>query len=252
MDRRLIFPAIAITAWAQQPSPAAAEAEKAVRARAEQFYQLEVAKNFRAAWALVAEDTQDYFFNTGRPDIQSFVIDKIELTDGNTRAKVSFKVKRNVPIPGAATQVFELPGVSTWKLENGDWFWYVDQTTLDTPFGKIPMNKGAGGPAPLLPGIPSVADLRNQVSIDRTSVVLSETAPIQTVAVFNHMPGPVTVEVQSAGVEGLVVDLDTKQVGAQKQATLSFHAKPGAKPAGKVGIDVQPLGQHFDVSVSSN
>src|SRR5580692_7030921 len=100
MDRRLLFPAIAVTAWAQQVSPASADAEKAVRARAEKFLQLEVDKNFRAAWALVADDTQDYFFNSGRPDIRSFVIDKVELSDDNTRAKVIFRMKTVLRAPG--------------------------------------------------------------------------------------------------------------------------------------------------------
>src|SRR5580704_19637690 len=145
MDRRLLFPAIAVTAWAQQVSPAAAEAEKAVRARAEKFLQLEVDKNFRAAWALVADDTQDYFFNSGKPNISSFVIDKIEISDDNTRARVTFRVKGIVRAVGLANQEFEFSAFATWKLENGDWFWYVDQSSKETPFGKIAISATAPG-----------------------------------------------------------------------------------------------------------
>ena len=253
MDRRLLFPAIAVTALAQQVSPATAEAEKAVRARAEKFLQLEQDKNFRAAWALVADDTQDYFFNTGRPEIQSFTIDGVELSDNNTKARVTFRVKRTMPIPGMGGQTFELGGASTWKFENGDWFWYVDQTAVETPFGKIPINKtSAGGGAPVIPGIPNLATLKDQVTIDKSAVTLSESSPVQTVAISNHMPGPVTVEIEATKIDGLVVEVDNKQLASQKVATISFHAKPGTKPAGTVGIDVQPLGQHFDITVSSN
>jgi hypothetical protein len=252
MDRRLLFPAIAVTALAQQVSPATAEAEKAVRARTEKFLQLEQDKNFRAAWALVADDTQDYFFNTGRPEIQSFTIDGVELSDNNTRARVTFRVKRTMPIPGMGGQTFELGGVSTWKFENGDWFWYVDQTAVDTPFGKIPINKTTAGGAPAMPGIPNLATLRDQVSIDKSSVTLSDASPVQTVAISNHMPGPVTIEIEATNIDGLVVDVDNKQLGSQKSATVSFQAKPGTKPAGTVEIDVQPLGQHFDITVVSN
>jgi hypothetical protein len=250
MDRRFLFPAIAATAWAQQVSPGAAEAEKAVRARAEQFYQLEVAKNFRAAWALVAEDTKDYFFDSGRPDLQSVVIDKVELSDNNTRALVTVKVKRMMIVPGMVGQVFEFPGVSAWKFENGDWFWYVDQSAgLDTPFGKIKPSGATGGKVPSLPGIPDLASLKNQITIDRTAVTLSDATPVQTVTIANHLPGPVTIEIQ--GIDGLIVDSENKQLGAQQTATISFHAKPGSKPTGTVGINVNPLGQHFDVAVSS-
>jgi hypothetical protein len=252
MDRRLLFPAIAVTALAQQVSPATAEAEKAVRARAEKFLQLEQEKNFRAAWALVAEDTQDYFFNTGRPEIQSFTVDGVELSDNDTRARVRFRIKRTIPIPGTGGQAFELGGVSTWKFENGDWFWYVDQTVVETPFGKIPINKAAGGATPSMPGIPDLATLKNQVSIDKNTVILSEGSPVQTVAISNHMPGPVTIEIEATKIDGLVVEVDNKQLASQKVATVSFHAKPGTKPAGTVGVDVQPLGQHFDITVASN
>ena len=75
---------------------------------------------------------------------------------------------------------------------------------------------------------------------------------MQTVAISNHMPGPVTIEIQATKIDGLVVEVDNKQVASQKSATVSFHAKPGTRPAGTVGIDVQPLGQHFDVKVASN
>jgi hypothetical protein len=253
MDRRLLFPAIAVTALAQQVSPTTAEAEKAVRARAQKFLQLEQDKNFRGAWALVADDTQDFFFNSWRPEILGFTIDGVEVTDNNTRARVMFKIKRTVPIPGMGSQTFDLPGVSTWKLENGDWYWYVEQTAIDTPFGKLNVAKGAtGGPTPSMPGIPNLASLKNQISIDKTAVSLSEAAPVQSVAIMNNMAGPVTVEVQSAGIAGLIVDMDSKQVGSKQKGTLSFSAKPGTKPAGTVGIDVQPVGQHFDVVVSSN
>lgn len=253
MDRRLLFPAIAATAWAQQASPAAAEAEKALRARAEKFYQLEVAKNFRAAWALVAEDTQDYFFNGGRPDIEGFTIDKIELLEDNKYARMTVKAKAIMRAAAMPSIAIEVPIVSTWKLENGDWFWYVDQSgAVDTPFGKMPIANGAASePTPGLPGIPNVASLRNQVSIDRQAVVLSGETPVQTVVISNHMAGPVTVEVESQAIDGLIVEVDRKQVASQKEAKVSFRAKPGARPTGKVGIDVEPLGQHYDVTVSS-
>jgi len=57
MDRRLLFPALAATAWAQQTSPAQAAADKALRARLNQFYQLMVEKNVprspRIWWRLI-------------------------------------------------------------------------------------------------------------------------------------------------------------------------------------------------------
>jgi hypothetical protein len=253
MDRRLLFPAIAVTAWAQQVSPATAEAEKAVRARAEKFLQLEQDKNFRAAWALVANDTQDYFFNNGRPDIESFVVEKIELSDNNTRARVTFKVKATLRAPGVGSQAFEFPGTSTWKIENGDWYWYVDQSVVDTPFGKVTAPHAAsGGSARLVPVIPNLAALQNKISIDRTSVVLSDAEPMQSVKISNDMPGSIELEVTSGEIDGVTVELEKKQLAAGATAGLRFRLTGHAKASGTVRITCSPLGKQFDIQVTAN
>src|ERR1700691_5106919 len=93
IDRRFLFPVAAVTAWAQQPAPAAAEAEAALRARVEQFYQLQVDKKFRQAEALVAEESKDDYYNRSKPDIKGFSIQEIQLLDDNTRARVTLKGK---------------------------------------------------------------------------------------------------------------------------------------------------------------
>jgi hypothetical protein len=254
MDRRLLFPAIAATAWAQQVSPATAEAEKAVRVRAEKFLQLEQDKNFRAAWALVANDTQDYFFNSGRPDIESFVVEKIELSDNNTRARVTFKVKATLRAPGVGSQAFEFPGTSTWKIENGDWYWYVDQSVVDTPFGKVTAPHAAsGGSARLVPPvIPNLAALQNKISIDKTSVVLSDAEPMQSVKISNDMPGSIGLEVTSGEIEGVTVELEKKQVNAGEAAELRFRVTGNSKASGTVRVTCSPLGKQFDIHVTAN
>ena len=99
MDRRLLFPAVVATAWAQQTSPATAEAEKALRARAEQFYTLEVAGTYRQAEAMVAEDTKDYFYDHDKAKWKNFRIDKVEFTDG-THARLIITVSQALRAPG--------------------------------------------------------------------------------------------------------------------------------------------------------
>jgi len=80
------FPAVAITAWAQQTNPAAAKAEKALRARVEQFFQLQVDKKFRQVEPMVAADSKDLYYNASKPDLKAFEVQKVELLDHNTRA----------------------------------------------------------------------------------------------------------------------------------------------------------------------
>ncbi|MDE3197914.1 MAG: hypothetical protein KGN84_16315, partial [Acidobacteriota bacterium] len=101
MDRRLLFPAVAATAWAQQASPAAAEAEKALRDRVQQFYQLQVDKKYRQAEAIVADDTKDLYYEMGKPDIIAFSLGTVELLDGGMKANVLVKAKLRLLMAGA-------------------------------------------------------------------------------------------------------------------------------------------------------
>src|SRR6185437_3565408 len=117
MDRRLLFPALAVTAVAQTTSPTNAKAEKALRARAQQFYQLELHENFRQAEALVADDSKDYFYNSGKPKFKDVSVGAIEITDKGTKATVHVNVKVELLAPGVGAQVFTAPATSTWKLE---------------------------------------------------------------------------------------------------------------------------------------
>src|SRR6185312_2877447 len=144
MDRRLLFPAIAMTAVAQTTSPANAAAEKALRARAQQFYQLELKKNFRQAEELVADDSRDYFYNSGKPSFQDVKVGNIDFTDNGRKAVVHITVKTQLMAPGIGAQVFEAPATSTWKLEKGQWRWYfVQDAALLTPFGKMKFDSSA-------------------------------------------------------------------------------------------------------------
>ena len=60
MDRRLLFPAIAATAWAQQPSQPSTEA---LRDRVQQYYQMMVDKKYRQAEAMVAMESKEDYYN---------------------------------------------------------------------------------------------------------------------------------------------------------------------------------------------
>ena len=135
----LLVPAFAITAWAQQTPPSAAEAETAVRARVEQFYQFEVDKKFRLAENLLAEDSKDAFYNGVKPEVRSFKIDSIELQENNTKAVVHAKVKVPFIMPGFPTVIGDSAVTTIWRFENGQWMQHIDpELILMSPFGKLP------------------------------------------------------------------------------------------------------------------
>jgi hypothetical protein len=251
MDRRLLFPAVAVTAWAQQTSPANVEAEKALRARAQQFYQLEVEKKFRVAEGFVAEDTKDYFYNNGKPDIRAFELGKITFTDDGTRATIALVATVVLTAPEVGSQEFKVPASPTWKLENGEWVWYANQSPdIDTPFGKWHTGTGpATGGQNLAATMASPDALQNLVSIDRTAVEL--TPGVNTITISNQLPGPISVAVTDQPA-GLKVDVDKPSVGAGDKAIISFSATGTAAPSGTVRIVASPINKEFLIRVNQD
>jgi len=261
MDRRILFPAIAATAWAQQSSPDAAKAEQALRERVQQFYQLQQDEKYRQAESMVADDTKDDYYNSKKPKIRSFSIEKVELTDDNTKAKVVVKFKLLFLVPGAGAQIFDMPTPTTWKLENGEWRWYISaEARAATPFGKMDVGekKGTGaldtkGQAPGGIDNPNVAALQGQISIDATSVSLTRHVRDQNVVITNGLPGPLELKLDPSAqkIEGLTVKIDKTHLDGGEKATVQFHLYGDKKLAGVVEIVALPLNRVFDIEVSA-
>jgi hypothetical protein len=257
MNQRFIFPAVAITtAWAQQPSPAAAEAEAAVRARVQQFYQLQLEKKFRQAETFVADDTKDAYYNSGKPDLKSFEIQKIELKDNNTHALVTLKRKLVIRSSMIGAQTFDMPLFSSWKVENGQWVWYIDpELASQSPFGQIRKSSpgtATGTPPPPIAGRMNVADLKKLVTFDPGSVTLSAANPDQAVTFTNGMPGPVTLKITRSELTGISVELEKSELKAGETSQLRFHRGAPGKNSGTVYVLASPLNNIFEVPVESN
>jgi hypothetical protein len=256
MHRKFLFPAVAITAWAQQPSPAAAEAEAAVRGRAEQFFQLQVDKKYRQAEALVAEDTKDDYYNGSKFTFKSFNIERIELLDDNTRAKVTIKGKVTLTMPTAGPIDFDAPNTSTWKVENGQWVWYIDhKAVIESPFGALTAQKGNAPAAALpVPGkAPDIATLRDSVKIDRAAVVLTNDAPEQAVTVSNGLSGGIDLAVGLPGPGpqlGFTAEIEKKHLEAGEKTLIHFTSTNGDAGAKVVQVIVSPLGTLLDIQVT--
>jgi hypothetical protein len=252
IDRRFLFPVAAVTAWAQQPAPAAAEAEAALRARAEQFFQLQADKKFRPAEAMVADDTKDLYYNGRKFNINSFSIEKIELLEDNTRAKVTIKTKVTRAVPVMGIVVFDAPATTLWRLENGQWVYYIDQAAaLETPFGTVNEQKGSGAPPPSSPSarIANLSALQNLVKIDKNSVDLALDGPSQTVTVSNELPGAVDLELQVPKIAGLSVQLEKKHLEAGEKTVIRLSATGKDKGTGVVHLVVSPIAAQLDISV---
>jgi hypothetical protein len=255
MDRRLLFPAVAITAWAQQPTPSAAEAEAALRSRVEQFYQLQVDQKFRQAEALVAEDSKDDYYNRAKLNIKGFSIQSIEWLDNGSRARVSVKGRLLVRAAMLANQEFEMVGISSWKIENGQWVWYIDEELASqTPFGRINRTRSAASGNAAPPSAPKVdvATLMSQITLDSTSVTLNASNPVQTITLSNNLSGPITLELSNPQLEGVSIEVEKSELKAGEKSAIRFRLTGETKSSGVVRLVAAPLNKEFEIQVSSN
>ena len=155
MHRFALFALFAAFAFAQpndpfKPKPPA-DVDAALRARALEFFDLHVKGQFRKAEELVAEDTKDFFYSHNKPKYLACELSKIDYSDNFTKANAVMLCEQYIMMPGFADHPIKVPTPSAWKVENGKWYWYVDQDALrNTPWGR--MTPGAfpekGAPRP--------------------------------------------------------------------------------------------------------
>jgi hypothetical protein len=254
IDRRFLFPVAAVTAWAQQPSPAAAEVEAALRARVEQFYKLQVDKKFRQAEAMVADDSKDDYYNRAKQNIEGFSIQQIEFLDNNTRARVTIKGKVILRAAALGSQEFEMPLLTSWKVEDGQWVWYIDRENSGrTPFGPIkPSTDAAKGATPPPSPRIDVATLMSQVTVDHPAVTLNASQPEQTVTFTNHLPGPVSLELTKPELADVSIELEKSDLRSGETSVIRFRLTGKAKSAGVVRVLASPLNEVFEIQVHSN
>jgi hypothetical protein len=251
IDRRILFPIAAVTAFAQQQSPEAAPAEAALKARAQEFFQMQVDKKYRQAEALVAEDTKDIYYNGKKFNIKKFTIQKVELFDNNTRGKVTIKSTSNVIIPVAGP--VEIEGTSTiaWKMEDGQWMYHVDDT-VDTPFGPM---KGQPGPpqgAPPQPGEsarPTVAAIQSMVKIDGNTVTLTPESPVKSVTISSELPGGVDLSLGGDQFPSFKAELEKSHLEQGEKTAIRFTSKGSG--SGTVLVFVSPIGTELTIQVTA-
>jgi hypothetical protein len=76
------------------------EVDQALRARVTEFMQLHVDGNFRKAYDMVAEDTKESYFNSGKARLRAFKINDVQFNDSFTLATVSATMSKTVNMMG--------------------------------------------------------------------------------------------------------------------------------------------------------
>jgi hypothetical protein len=229
-----------------------AAVDKALRERVTEFFQDHVTGQFRNAEELVAEDTKDFFYNGNKPSYISFEISRIDYSENFTRAKATVLCEQNVVMPGFGA-VLKIPTPSTWKLENGKWYWYIDQDALrNTPFGRTKAAAPADGkepPSPLPPGTsltsPDIA--LNKIRMDKDSLTLKAGESGQ-ITLSNTALGPMTVTcVKTPGFEATP---DLVALKAGEKATVTVKALAGAPKTSALYFKIDPTMEQVVVRVT--
>ena len=229
-----------------------ADVDQALRARITTFYDLHVKGEFRKAEALVAEDSQEIYYNGSKTKYLSFEIVRIDYSDNFTRAKATVVCEQHIMLPGFMGLPMKIPMPSTWKLVDATWYWWVDPESLRaTPFGKAtpgPARDSASAAKPM-PVIPTTVPdyIYNQVKADKASVTL-KTGESGQVTITNGAPGPMNISL-TGSVPGVEVKLDRSLLNAGEKAILTIRAGNDAKP-GVLTIQVEQTNQVIPIQVA--
>lgn len=254
---------------------APAEIDDALRARITTFYKDFIDGKFRQADALVAEDSKDIFFAAEKKRYKACEIGTIRYSDNFTKAQAVvscdtqyFMMGREIPV--------KLPISSLWKVENGQWYWYVlklsEQQEYNSPFGPVkrpplPNSDGTAPPSTVAPPRPDpmalAGQVMNAVRVDRDNLEFNTTkASEQEVHVKNSLPGDVTV-IATTPVAGLSVKPAKATVHSNQEIKLvvAFNPQdpaitcatclshPQDRSAGEVTVRVEPTGRTLPVRV---
>lgn len=250
------------SSWAQTAVPdkgkPSAKLDKALRARVTEFYTLILNHQYRQAEALVAEDTKDLYYDSNKPQITKFDLEGIQYFNHFTRAKAATKTSQKVAAPGFPAGEWSLTTFSLWKLEKGNWFWYIDQSSMMSPAGvtskRSPKSAAPppGGAAAATAGvsldnIPKTVDFAlNKVKPDKDSITIAPGGTAE-ITITNGSMGYAKLLGPNApaGVEG---KLDRVELQAGQKAVLTLHATKDAK-SGVLYLTVMPTGETVPIRV---
>ena len=240
--------------FAQAPAPPA-DVDQALRAQATAFLKYQMEGNFRKAYELVAEDSQDYYLGAPKEKSASPELQKVEYSENFTRAVVNSASKQMLTIEGRS---FEVPSGRTdrWKLENGQWKWYHDASKDVVPTLVGPMPVGSAGSSAMPPQLPkdlspdAVAKAVKSIpppsaTVNRNSVPFTVGKEATEEVVFhNNAPGAVRVEADLiVDYPGFVVQPKSFLLQPREEATFKVTYHPSDKGIfhAKLRLTIQPF-----------
>ena len=183
--------------------------DRMLRDRVAGFFQSHVDGKFRQADQYVADDSKEAFFAAEKQRYRGFEIVRINYNEDFTKATAVVSVGTKIINRGQGFEV-NAPIASSWKSENGQWFWYADlEKIVRTPFGG--MTPGPGDPNALsqIPRNLDASVVLGKVKLSKPQLTLSSfKRSHDEIEIVNNLLGTVEVQLASLSAPGLKLVLD--------------------------------------------
>ncbi len=235
--------------------------DEALRARVDKFYGAFIAGKFKDAYSMVAEDSQDKFFELSKDQYKGCEIIKISYSENFTKASVVTSCKSDWRWHGAVT-LTSFPLTSHWVVIDSQWMWHFERPTMvpnpfsPTGFVAVPPDTTTSNAGLVPKDLPATAkEILAKVSVDKASVRLRlDQASQDAVHVRNDMPGQVTLKLDQPEIPGLKVTVGKTDLKAREETTISFEWRQddtAKKPQARLTVllHIVPTGQVFPIAV---
>jgi hypothetical protein len=244
MFQRAFIAGLAVCSLMGQAPKVPAKVDQALRSRVNEFfgYHVEGSGNLHKAMDMVADDTKEEYFASGKMTLKAFKLDDIKYSDKFDKATVTCTVTRNWQIR-LQENVVTLPMVTTWKIEHGKWVWYHDRNGQEwlTMMGPsdlkaIRPNKDGSVSLPKINADTVMAAAQNILKdqdseTDKSVLHFSMDRPSSDKVPFkNRAPGQIQLELTPMeAVPGLTLKLDKTSLNAGETGYLLIDYKPTDK-----------------------
>ncbi len=259
----LVLPGVA-SAQFEQVAPE--ELVSSLTSRVSAFYKAFQAGQFRQAEDFVDEESKELYYNVQKNRIMGHEIKSITWADDFRSARVMVVAMSIVPMVSNGNKPVPVPVAGTWSLIDGEW--YLHLTPPDqrkTPFGianpsaAADLGQPAGTMIPQGDGVkvPSLADMRQMMSLEETKVVFPAgmtEASVKTIALTSQAPTGFVLSVDPTGSlpEGLTVQIEPRDVQPGGTGNIVITYDPTvARLSGErtLHFEVSPTGQRMEATV---
>lgn len=239
MAIRAVLFLLPLAVFAQTAPPA--EVDQALRARVTEFFQDFVEAKFLAAMDLVASDTKEEYFASGKTPLKAFQIRDVKYSADFTKATVNLTVKRVWTIE-QQQNIVDVDMPTTWKIENGKWVWYheVAPDTWVTPMGPSNVELITRKADGTISGIPqkltqetvdaAAKKILQQTGVDKPEITLAADRPSSERIVFhNGAPGSIHLDLYPPPLAGFSAKLEKADLNFGEDAVLNVSYQPPAQ-----------------------